>query len=94
MDAEQQRSDKHHGGDGAGGTRLTEHGRQQTSTAFGQIRALTVNLNALSTLAPMKQVCDPGNLVRAYRRVRSNKGKPGVDGMTVHEPGRLASGKQ
>jgi RNA-directed DNA polymerase len=33
----------------------------------------------------MEQVCDPKNLLRAYRRVRSNKGKPGVDGMTVDE---------
>src|SRR6202521_73852 len=33
----------------------------------------------------MEQICDPKNLVRAYRRVRSNKGTPGVDGMTVQE---------
>src|SRR5260370_25398472 len=33
----------------------------------------------------MEQVCDHKNIVRAYRRVRSNKGKPGVDGMTVYE---------
>jgi hypothetical protein len=35
----------------------------------------------------MEQVCDPKNLIRAYRRVRpnSNQGKPGVDRMTVHE---------
>jgi RNA-directed DNA polymerase len=33
----------------------------------------------------MEQVCEPSNIVRAYRRVRANKGTPGVDGMTVHE---------
>src|SRR5258706_4112927 len=77
MDAEQQKSNQHHGGDGAGGTGPTPHGEQQTSTSFSQPRALTLNL--------MEQVCDPKNLFRAYRRVRSNNGKPGVDGMTVHE---------
>src|SRR5437868_6469565 len=49
----------------------------KTLTAFNQQRALKSNL--------MEQVCDPQNIVRAYRRVRSNKGKPGVDGMTVHQ---------
>ena len=77
MNAGQQKGDEHHGDDGADGIRSTAHGWQQAFTAFDQQRALTVNL--------MEQVCDPKNLVRAYRRVRSNKGKPGVDGMTVHE---------
>jgi RNA-directed DNA polymerase len=76
-DAAQQKGDQHHGDEGAGGTRLPEHGRQQTFTAFDQQRALTADL--------MEQVCDPKNLLRAYRRVLSNKGKPGVDGMTVHD---------
>ena len=76
MDAHQ-KSEKHHGDEGAGGTRFTKHGRQQASAALSQQRALTVSL--------MEQVCDPGNLLRAYRRVRSNKGTPGVDGMTVHD---------
>ena len=31
----------------------------------------------------MEEVCDRENLVRAWKRVRRNKGGPGVDGMTI-----------
>ena len=56
----------------------------QNLTANDQTRALTANL--------MERVCDPENLKRAGRRVRSNKGAPGVDGMTVGElPAWLAA---
>ena len=38
----------------------------------------------------MEEVCERTNLKRALRRVRSNKGSPGIDGMTVEElPGYL-----
>ena len=33
----------------------------------------------------MEEVCARGNLVRAWKRVRSNKGSPGVDGMTIED---------
>jgi RNA-directed DNA polymerase len=77
MSAEQQKGTTNHGGWEDGGTGTSPHGQRQTLAAFDQQRALTNNL--------MEQICDPQNLIRAYRRVRSNKGKPGVDGMTVHE---------
>ena len=38
----------------------------------------------------MEEVCERENLKRALQRVRSNKGSPGIDGMTVDElPGYL-----
>ena len=33
----------------------------------------------------MEEVCERENLVRAWQRVRDNKGAPGVDGMTIDE---------
>ena len=77
MNAEQQQGGTYLGDGGRGGTRADAAVRQQTFTALDPQRALTDRL--------MEQVCDSKNLVRAYRRVRSNKGKPGVDGMTVGE---------
>ena len=31
----------------------------------------------------MEQICEPANLNQAYRKVKSNKGAPGVDKITV-----------
>lgn len=33
----------------------------------------------------MEQICNPANLNRAYKRVKANKGSPGIDGMRVDE---------
>jgi RNA-directed DNA polymerase len=49
----------------------------QSSTASTRERALTGNL--------MEKVCERENLNRAYKRVKANKGAPGIDGMTVGE---------
>jgi hypothetical protein len=41
--------------------------------------------NPASTEQLMEEVCDRGNLVRAWKRVRQNEGSPGVDGMTIDD---------
>ena len=67
------------GAGGEGGTGASGYGERQTSTASEQDRALTQNL--------MEEVCKRDNLNRAYKRVKSNRGAPGVDGMNVEELG-------
>ncbi len=40
---------------------------------------------SIHTQALFAQVVEPGNLQRALKQVRQNKGAPGIDGMTVDE---------
>ena len=63
------------GGDGGTGASACE--ASQACTALDPARALTEHL--------MEEVCQRENLNRAYRRVKSNRGAAGVDGMTVHD---------
>jgi RNA-directed DNA polymerase len=65
------------GASGEGGTGPAASEEWQTSTALTRERALTGDL--------MERVCERENLNRAYKRVKANKGAPGVDGMTVEE---------
>jgi RNA-directed DNA polymerase len=63
--------------DGDGGTGTAAFEEPQTPAAFDQARALTEYL--------MERVVERDNLNRAYRRVKANKGAPGVDGMTIRD---------
>ena len=49
---------------------------------------------ALVTDTLMERICEPKNLNRAYRRVKANRGSPGVDGMTVGELGAWLAGRK
>jgi len=65
------------GASGEGGTGPAACEEWQASTASNRERALTADL--------MERVCERENLNRAYKRVKANKGAPGIDGMTVGE---------
>jgi len=67
-----------HGTSGEGGTGAAVHEEQQTPTASERERALASDLTT--------QVCERDNLNRAYKRVKANKGAPGVEGITVNDP--------
>lgn len=69
--------DLRHDPSGDGGTGAAGNEEQQTSTALNRKRALASDL--------MEQICERYNLNRAYKRVKSNKGAPGIDGMTVED---------
>jgi RNA-directed DNA polymerase len=60
---------------GEGGTGPGRHEEPQAPTASDPARALTERL--------MEEVSHRENLNQAYRKVKANKGAPGVDGMTV-----------
>jgi RNA-directed DNA polymerase len=47
------------------------------------LRAVSEPESPASSNQLMEEVCERGNLKEALRRVRANKGSPGVDGMTV-----------
>lgn len=66
-----------HNDPGKGGTGPGSFEERQTPTALDPARALTEQL--------MEEVCQLDNLNRAYRRVKANKGAPGMDGMTFDE---------
>jgi len=66
-----------HGTGGEGGTRATVREALQVAAAMERKRALTEDL--------MKRVTRLYNLNKAWKRVKANKGAPGIDGMTVDE---------
>jgi RNA-directed DNA polymerase len=49
------------------------------------IVAVTEPESPAATMQLMEEVCGRENLVRAWQRVRGNKGAPGVDGMTIDD---------
>lgn len=66
-----------HSATGEGGTGTGAYEEQQAFAVSNEGRALAQEL--------MEKVCARENLNRAYKRVRANKGSPGVDGMRVQE---------
>lgn len=64
-----------HGVTGKGGTGAGTFEERQSSAAWTEKLALAYDV--------MEQVASSANLNQAYKRVKANKGAPGVDGMTV-----------
>jgi len=65
------------GAGGDGGTEAAAFGEPQGSAASDGKRALAMHL--------MERIGDWANLLEACRKVKRNKGRPGVDGMSVDE---------
>lgn len=75
-----------HGNTGEGGTGTGLLVEQQTLMASNKTEDLATDL--------LEKVCLRANLNRAYKRVKSNKGSPGIDGMTIDELGDWIRGNK
>ena len=68
----------------------TGEARQAGGEETESVLAVHAPENPASTNRLMEEVCERENLKEALRRVKGNKGSPGIDGMTVDElPGYL-----
>jgi RNA-directed DNA polymerase len=65
----------------------TERGEAPITGVSGvePIKAVAAPESPAATMQLMEEVCERENLVRAWQRVRGNKGAPGVDGMTIND---------
>lgn len=65
--------------------RADERGEAPSAVPSGAepVMASAAPESPAATLQLMEEVCQRENLVRAWQRVRGNKGAPGIDGMTI-----------
>src|SRR5258707_7159677 len=63
----------------AGETR--EAGREETES----LQTMNAPERPAGTTRLMEEICDRENLKEALRRVKANKGSPGIDGITVNQ---------
>ena len=75
-----------HGRTGESGTGTGLLVEQQTRMVSNKTQDLATDL--------LEKVCLRANLNRAYKRVKSNKGSPGIDGMTIDELGDWIRGNK
>jgi RNA-directed DNA polymerase len=63
--------------------------RGEASERYGRVRQVTVasEKSNFITITLMEEVVRRENLTAALKRVRANKGSPGIDGMTAEELG-------
>jgi RNA-directed DNA polymerase len=57
--------------------------RMNSKVSEGQQIKKALHNNDSLTRRLMEQICRPENLNQAYKRVKANKGAPGVDGLTI-----------
>jgi RNA-directed DNA polymerase len=71
---------------------LSSRGESPRGQRSGESRTATSGDERSGTTTLMERVVERGNVKVALKRVRQNKGSPGVDGMTIDElPKHLAA---